>query len=655
MTNCWTQVQLGNDINGAFSFDYSGYAIDMNGVGDIVAIGAMNNDGNGTNSGHVRVFEWNGSSWIQKGQDINGEFAGDQAGNSISLNESGNALAVGARLNDGNGTSSGHVRIYDWNGTSWVQRGADINGESANDYSGSSVDIDSLGNTVIIGAFVNDGINGTNSGHARVYDWNGTFWVQRGNDLDGEDADDHFGWRSSISNDGNLIAIGADLNDGNGINSGHVRVFEWNGTTWLQIGTDIDGANALDQFSHSVSLSGNGQRLVVGAIYGGGSNAGYIRVYERIGNSWVQVGGDIEGETNGDHFGFSAQTDFDGDVVVIGGPFNGSAGNLSGHIRAYYWDGLNWNQSGSDINGEAIGDEFGESVCINAAGNRIAGAGRKNDGNGTNSGHTRIYTIPCFTSPSIDTVIACDSYTWIDGNTYTASNNIATLTLTNGNGCDSIVTLDLTIIQSTTGTEVVTSCDPFTWIDGVTYTASNNTANYTLVNASGCDSIVTLDLTINPTFDLNVSVSGAVLTSDQAGVDYQWIDCTTLLPIPGAINQVFNVTTNGSYAVILSTVDCSDTTACVIVNSVGSEEHTMGNHLVIYPNPTDGIVFFDTNNSTLEDDVTIVLKDLSGRAIETSTYKEIPKQLNFNCPSGIYYIEIYAGGSLLREKMSVQH
>ncbi|MGC6495386.1 MAG: glycine-rich protein [Flavobacteriales bacterium] len=93
----------------------------------------------------------------------------------------------------------------------------------------------------------------------------------------------------------------------------------------------------------------------------------------------------------------------------------------------------------------------------------------------------------------------CNSYTWIDGNTYTQSNNTATYTITNSNGCDSIVSLNLTINETTFGTDVQEHCYSYTWIDGNTYTQSNNTANYTLTNSDGCDSIVTLNLTINET------------------------------------------------------------------------------------------------------------------------------------------------------------
>ena len=103
------------------------------------------------------------------------------------------------------------------------------------------------------------------------------------------------------------------------------------------------------------------------------------------------------------------------------------------------------------------------------------------------------------TSFGTDTQIHCNSYTWIDGITYTSSNNIATYTLTNSLGCDSIVTLDLTIGYTNYGTDIQIQCDSYTWIDGNTYTTSNNTATFTLTNSSGCDSIITLDLTINYT------------------------------------------------------------------------------------------------------------------------------------------------------------
>ncbi|MFN5910941.1 MAG: T9SS type A sorting domain-containing protein, partial [Bacteroidota bacterium] len=117
-----------------------------------------------------------------------------------------------------------------------------------------------------------------------------------------------------------------------------------------------------------------------------------------------------------------------------------------------------------------------------------------------------------------DVITACDSYTWIDGVTYTASNNSATFTLTNAIGCDSLVTLNLTINNSNTGTDVVTACSSYTWIDGVTYTADNSTATFVLTNAAGCDSTVTLNLTL-----LNNTGTDVVTACET----YTWIDGVT--------------------------------------------------------------------------------------------------------------------------------
>ena len=106
----------------------------------------------------------------------------------------------------------------------------------------------------------------------------------------------------------------------------------------------------------------------------------------------------------------------------------------------------------------------------------------------------------------IDEQTTCDSYTWIDGVTYTESTTEPTFTLTNAAGCDSIVTLNLTINRNT-GIDTQTACETYTWIDGVTYTESTNEPTFTLTNASGCDSVVTLHLTIvcPPTVQTNVA------------------------------------------------------------------------------------------------------------------------------------------------------
>ena len=125
----------------------------------------------------------------------------------------------------------------------------------------------------------------------------------------------------------------------------------------------------------------------------------------------------------------------------------------------------------------------------------------------------------CIGDSGLNNITACDSYTWRDGITYTASNNTATYTLSNAVGCDSVFNLDLIINNSSSGTDMITACDSLTWIDGVTYTTSNNTATYTLTNAVGCDSLVTIDLIINK----SSSGTDVITASDSL----TWIDGIT--------------------------------------------------------------------------------------------------------------------------------
>jgi hypothetical protein len=107
-------------------------------------------------------------SWPQVGDDINGEAISDRSGTSVSLSADGSRVAIGAPGNDGGGADSGHVRVYEWNGTAWSLVTPDINGVAGGDFSGSSVSLSADGLRVAIGAPGNDG-GGADSGHVRVF------------------------------------------------------------------------------------------------------------------------------------------------------------------------------------------------------------------------------------------------------------------------------------------------------------------------------------------------------------------------------------------------------------------------------------------------------------------------------------------------------
>jgi len=131
----------------------------------------LNNE-NGFDSRHVRVWSYNDTAleWTQLGQDIDKEAEYDESGWSVSLSSDGKTVAIGAPSNDDNGTNTGHVRVYEYDETilEWTQLGQDIDGEAEGDYSGRSVSLSSDGKTVAIGAPYNDD-NGRIAGHVRIF------------------------------------------------------------------------------------------------------------------------------------------------------------------------------------------------------------------------------------------------------------------------------------------------------------------------------------------------------------------------------------------------------------------------------------------------------------------------------------------------------
>jgi Flp pilus assembly pilin Flp len=387
-------VSLGR-IDGELAGDESGISVSLNSDGTIVAIGAYLNDGSGSDAGCVRVYENVAGTWSQVGVDIDGEAASDYSGFSVSLSsDNGDIVAIGARYNNGNGSDSGHVRVYQNLSGTWTQIGSDIDGEAAFDYSGISVSLSSDGSILAIGANGNDG-NGGVAGHVRVYQNVDGTWTQVGVDIDGEAILDFSGSSVSLSSDGSILAIGAWGNDGSGEYAGHVRVYQNVDGTWTQVGVDIDGELAGDESGISVSLSADGSILAIGAHQndGNGGNSGHVRVYQNVDGTWTQMGSDINGEAADDRSGRSVSLSASGSRVAIGAPNNDGNGSNAGHVRVYKYTAGAWTQVGLDIDGEAAGDLSGYSVSLNSNGNTVAIGSPYNDGNGSNSGKVHIYKL----------------------------------------------------------------------------------------------------------------------------------------------------------------------------------------------------------------------------------------------------------------------
>ncbi len=259
--------------------------------------------------------------------------------------------------------------------------------------------------------------------------------------------------------------------------------------------------------------------------------------------------------------------------------------------------------------------------------------------NGCDSTVTLILTINQPTSSSV-TEVACGSYTWAEnGTTYTTSGSYpVVLAGANANGCDSTVTLVLTINQPTSSTVTATACESYTWTEnGTTYTTSGS---YPVVlagaNANGCDSTVTLVLTITGLPTATATDNGDATITASAGTSYQWINCATNTAIGGATSQTYTATANGDYAVVVTNAGgCSDTSSCVNIDYIGLTEITDAS-IQVFPNPTNS----DVTITMTAAEATVEVVDAQGKLLQAVTVGNGEKVNLSTYETGVYFLRI---------------
>ena len=395
-------TQLGQNILSLDAGDDDRYGTDVaiNYDGSVIATSsALAGDPN-LKSGRVRVYQLSNNNWDQIGQDIDGENSGDYGGNSIDISDDGNIIVVSSHLNDGEDSAfnnTGQVRIFRLVNNTWTQIGEDIYGEAAEDRLGIRVSINSDGSMVAISAPYNDidSIDNDNYGHVRVYQNLNDTWTQLGQDIDGENVDDLLGWSLDINGGGTIIAIGTRNDDQVFDDAGKVTIYQIVGGSWVKVGQDIYGENQGDLSGHDVSLNDDGTIVAISAHRNddNGSTSGHVKVYQINGSTWEQLGSNIIGEAEGDLSGTSVSLNDTGDIIAIGAPRNDCKYSSSGHTRIYGYNGSDWEQIGPDVNGMAISDWSGFSVDISSDGTRFVVGEPKNDDVADNSGRTRVFEI----------------------------------------------------------------------------------------------------------------------------------------------------------------------------------------------------------------------------------------------------------------------
>ena len=377
----------------------SGHSVSLSSDGSVVAIGVPGKYGTANNAGHVRVYSYSDSgSWSQLGGDLDGEAADDQSGHSVSLSSDGSVVAIGAPYADGTDSNAGHVRVYSYSdsgyslkseGTcdTWITTLEECEAAAAA-LGLSDPEVGSLSyNEYAFGCHSNsDGsivFFNTKTDSSQACGINNRYcickggWTQMGGDIDGEAAHDNSGWSVSLSSDGSVVAIGANLNDGSGSDVGHVRVYSYSDS------------------GYSIKTEGTCDT--------------YITTLEECEAARTALGLSDTIVTSGDHSVITSWcvSNSDGSTVF----FNTIQSHLSGDSTAacgglYLGVPYNcickggWVQFGADIDGEAADDWSGTAVSLSADGTRVAVGAIYNDGAGTSAGHVRVYrpTPPCTAS-----------------------------------------------------------------------------------------------------------------------------------------------------------------------------------------------------------------------------------------------------------------
>lgn len=264
------------------------------------------------------------------------------------------------------------------------------------------------------------------------------------------------------------------------------------------------------------------------------------------------------------------------------------------------------------------------------------------------------------TGPMLNQTV-CNSYTSASGNYVWTSSNTYSDTIPNAVGCDSIITINLTV-NTTSISPIInqSACNSFTSPSGNYTWTSSNTYWDTIPNAKSCDSILNINLTIYNIYT-TVSQNGTTLTADTSGGTYQWIDCANANSyINGAVNQNYTATINGNYAVVFSENGCADTSSCYIISSAGLMSNSIENKISISPNPahTVLIISFELSNNK---NAIVKLISSSGKTVYSQPIKKTVlgkydlKIKTDNFANGLYYIVIENGYKQLLSKVIIDN
>lgn len=384
--------------------DEFGYSVSIS--GDRAVVGAWADDDNGEFAGSAYVFRYNGIEWVEEAKLLASDgAAGDRFGRCVSI--SGGVVVIGADSRDDNGTESGAAYIFRFDGTNWIQEDKLLapDGEES-DFFGVSVVVS--GDIAVIGALADDD-NGYNSGSAYVFRYGNADWLQEAKLLPSDgDVEEYFGGAVSIS--GETVVVGANYDNDNGLESGSAYVFRYDGMSWSEEAKLLPGdGESKEYFGWSVSISGDIALVGAKKDDDNGFEAGSAYVFRYDGSEWVEETKLLCSDgAEDDQFGFSVS--ICDDTAVVGAVKDDDGGVDSGATYVFDYDGVNWKEEAEILAGDgAPQDHFGWSVSISGAA-AIIGTPDDDDA-GDKAGAAYVFRVPD-SSDCNDNGIAdqCDLY-----------------------------------------------------------------------------------------------------------------------------------------------------------------------------------------------------------------------------------------------------
>ncbi len=608
----WWQVQKlvawDRDVNDRF-----GYSVAISGSYAVVGAYLEDEDDGAqntlNNSGSAYVFELSGGTWnlVQKitttDRDSNDYFG-------ISVGISGNYIIVGAYGEDedisgGNTLSeagSAYIFQRDVNGF-WaeIQKVTSLD-RGMDDYFGVSVFIDD--SVAVIGAYYEDeDVNTSNtlnkSGSAYIF----IFTVQQGwipfQKITASDRgeNDLFGWTVGVDNSKIIVGSYHDDEDTAGTNTlsnaGSAYIFEKDSFgVWNNIFKLVASDRGLDDnFGESVAISDN--LAIVGA---------FLEDHDTSGGNFMSASGsaylferDIQGKWSerqkltaidrgtADRFGYSVT--ISGNTTIVGAYLEDEDSSLTVTTldggSAYFFTGCI-----TQVFNEVAYICTDDSIFLGGA--YQTNAGIYYDVYSGSSGCDSAIVTELFISPSFFDLFEtniCDGDSVFLAGAWQTTAGIYTDTLQTVNSCDSIVQITLIIDPVYNVTSEDTICQGEKQFLGGAWQDTSGTFIDNLVSVTGCDSLITTNLFVKPV-DTAVNQNGTVLSANDPGSSYQWINCDSNTIINGATSQEYNVTTSGTFAVVVTTDGCSDTSGCRTFEIDGIEIRKTG-EFIIYPNPAD--------------------------------------------------------------------